>query len=133
MLFFFLDHILKGTRENVRLFEKDVRAQLSSCTRNAGCWGPANHHFQSISVIGEQEMDRGTSHFAAGKFREIETETVMHIAHVFADVGLKDFFFNCLPELNRKWEIPANVGAPDPYLVPRGGTSRKCSNKRIIK
>ena len=54
----------------------------------------------------------------------------MHAAHLFANVGLKDFFFSS-SGLNIEWEIPQTVGNPDPYLKPRGGTRRKCSNKRI--
>ena len=121
---------IEGNNNVVSIFEKQIRSQFSTCTRNGGCWGPANHHFQSISVIGEKDVDDFSQCHFNTIFEEFETETIMHAAHLFANVGLKDFFFSS-SGLNIEWEIPQTVGNPDPYLKPRGGTRRKCSNKRI--
>jgi hypothetical protein len=122
----------KGNSTNVFEFEKQIRLQFSACTRNGGCWGPANHHFQSISIIGDINQSNVESNdFFDNSFIEAETESVMHAAHIFVKAGLKDFFFSSLSNLNDTWEIPQTVGNPDPYLKPRGGTRRKCSNRRL--
>ena len=116
--------------KNVAEFEKKVRLEFSSCTRNSGCWGPANHHFQSIRVIGEKyQCDRD---YFESQFVEVETESLMHVAHKFVNAGLKQLFFSSFPTLNPNWDIPSTTGNPDPYLKQRGGTRRKCSNKRIL-
>ena len=121
---------VEGTSKNVAEFEKKVRLEFSSCTRNSGCWGPANHHFQSIRVIGEKyQCDRD---YFESQFVEVETESLMHVAHKFVNAGLKQLFFSSFPTLNPNWDIPSTTGNPDPYLKQRGGTRRKCSNKRIL-
>jgi hypothetical protein len=55
----------------------------------------------------------------------------MHAAHLFQRAGLGDFFFSSLSGLDPSWAIPQDVGGADPYLKPRGGTRRKCGNRRI--
>jgi len=63
-------------------------------------------------------------------FEELQTETLMHLAHVFVDRGLRDLFDQATG-LSPDWEVPDGPGGPDPYLKPRGGTKMKKSNKRI--
>ena len=63
-------------------------------------------------------------------FTEYETETLMHVAHIFIARGLGAFFFECTG-LNPNWDVPPDCGKQDPYLRPRGGTKMKKSNKRI--
>ena len=121
---------VEGAKKNIAEFEKIVRTEFSTCTRNSGCWGPANHHFQSISVIGEKNQCH-REYFEA-HFVEVETESLMHVAHKFVNAGLKQLFFTSFPTLNPDWDIPSTTGNPDPYLKQRGGTRRKCSNKRML-
>ena len=145
--------VVEGARSAVAAFDIAVRATLSTCTRNMGCWGPDNHHFQSISVVAERTVpasssSAGSSTGAAGggelagavsqhasrafnDFVEIETETLMHLAHIFVQRGLHDLFFEATG-LSREWKVPPDRGGADPYLRPRGGTRRKVSNKRIF-
>ena len=68
---------------------------------------------------------------AFNDFVEIETETLMHLAHIFVQRGLHDLFFEATG-LSREWKVPPDRGGADPYLRPRGGTRRKVSNKRIF-
>ena len=100
-----------------------------------GCWGPANHHFQSISVVARQKVEADVGQMRGFRdFTEIETETMMHLAHRFApphcDLDLMDLFYDATG-LPRDWEVPPTAGSGDPYLKPRGGTKMKKSNKRL--
>ena len=123
-----------GATPAIGAFETQVRAALSKCTRNSGCWGPENHHFQQISLAAE-EGDCATAAQLArsgdGAFVEVETETTMHLAGTCIERGLSSLFY-AATGLNPEWRVPPDTGGPDPYLKPRGGTRRKCSNKRIF-
>jgi hypothetical protein len=135
---------VEGTAQSLGTFEAELRRQLGNCTRTMGCWGPANHHFQSISVVGQLDElpppqsppsqggggggDGQARRF--GGFTDVETETLMHAAHLFIDRGLSSLFYEGTG-LDPEWCVPTGCGGADPYLKPRGGTKMKKSNKRI--
>ena len=135
---------VEGSPPAVEAFETELRRQLGTCTRTMGCWGPANHHFQSISVVGqvdqpppqplprrggaERESINSARRFSG--FLDVETETLMHAAHLFIDHGLSSLFYEGTG-LDPEWCVPTDTGGADPYLKPRGGTKMKKSNKRV--
>ena len=130
---------VEGRCADLRTFEKELRRQLGNCTRTMGCWGPENHHFQSISVCGQLDLRPADAAGGGGGggggrrfdgFLDVETETLMHAAHLFVERGLAGLFFDGTG-LDPGWAVPGSTGGPDPYLKPRGGTKMKKSNKRI--
>ena len=122
----------EGTPSSLSSFESELRRQLGTCTRTMGCWGPDNHHFQSISVVGQVEggVGEGARERRFQGFLDVETETLMHACHLFARAGLEGLFFEGCG-LDPDWAVPSDTGGPDPYLKPRGGTKMKKSNKRL--
>eukprot|EP00961_Rhodomonas_salina_P008378 113861-Rhodomonas_salina.1 len=139
--------VVEGTGEAVHSFEREMRSRLATCTRNMGCWGPANHHFQSISTVAHRRATAlsQASHQRSGsgrhddtpeetehgcerqQFVEVETETVMHLAHAMQARGWLDLFW-AGTRLSSEFQVPDGPGGPDPYLRARGGTKRKKGN-----
>lgn len=91
------------------------------------CWRRLTRQVLSEAVLPTGEP--GGWRAGRAGFAELETESLMHLAHAFAP-GLRGWYAEACG-LDPGWTVPAGPGGPDPYLVPRGGTKMKKSNKRI--
>ena len=73
---------------------------------------------------------RPATHTTAVAIWGVQTETLMHAAHMFETAGLLQLFFEGTG-LDPSWTVPPGAGGQDPYLKPRGGTKMKKSNKKL--
>eukprot|EP01052_Picozoa_sp_SAG31_P029983 SAG31_NODE_3034_length_4763_cov_8.243782_3_plen_102_part_00 len=89
-----------------------------------------DHHCWTRRCCGEHDDECAWQNRKFDGFIDVESETLMHVAHLFIEAGFESMFYGGTG-LDPNWVVPTSLGGQDPYERPRGGTKMKKSNKSL--